>query len=80
MIAYAKFERSGMITMIKTAIVIIAAFIVTCLCNRWLGRWACDLMGWHLAPDHQGFDGCSFFGICPRCGKRVLLDSQGNWF
>ena len=48
--------------------------------NRWLPRWFCDKMGWHLAPKSQGFDGCSFTGTCPRCEKKVLQDGQGNWF
>ncbi len=50
------------------------------LLNDRLPIWFCNHMGWHLAPRQQGFDGCSFNGICPRCGKRVLQDSQGNWF
>jgi hypothetical protein len=48
--------------------------------NKYLPKWFCDKMGWHLEPDLQGFDGCSFNGTCPRCGKKVLQDSQGNWF
>jgi hypothetical protein len=43
-------------------------------------KWFCNVMGWHKAPETKGFDGCSFNGRCPRCGKRVLMDSQGNWF
>jgi hypothetical protein len=39
-----------------------------------------DKLGWHLQPLQLGFDGCSLFGICPYCGKKVLQDSQGNWF
>lgn len=27
-----------------------------------------------------GFDGASMGGRCPKCGRRVLQDSQGNWF
>lgn len=43
--------------------------------------WFCDKMGWHKAPKTLGgFDGCSLHGRCPRCHKRVLQDSQGNWF
>jgi hypothetical protein len=43
--------------------------------------WFCRVMGWHKAPaDGVGFDGCSFNGTCPRCGQRVMQDSQGNWF
>jgi hypothetical protein len=40
----------------------------------------CNKLGWHKAPNEQGFDGCSKNGTCPRCGKSVLQDSQGNWF
>jgi len=58
----------------------ILSIIVLGICNRWLPQWACERMGWHLAPTSQGFDGCSFNGTCPRCGKEVLQDSQGNWF
>lgn len=42
--------------------------------------WFCNVLGWHKAPKEQGFDGCSSNGICPVCGKKVLQDSQGNWF
>ena len=42
--------------------------------------WFCDKMGWHQRPRAQGFDGCSFTGVCPRCNKHVMQDSQGNWF
>jgi hypothetical protein len=42
-------------------------------------KWFCNKMGWHQRPKRIGFDGCSANGICPRCGKHVLQDSQGNW-
>lgn len=43
-------------------------------------KWFCTFWGWHKAPLQQGFDGVSFNGECPRCGKKVLQDSWGNWF
>ena len=43
-------------------------------------RWICDKLGWCMAPSEQGFDGCSANGICPRCGRQVKQDSQGNWY
>jgi len=61
-------------------IVLGVGIIVISLCNKHLPKWFCIHMGWHLAPIAQGFDGCSFNGVCPRCGKHVLQDSQGNWF
>jgi hypothetical protein len=42
--------------------------------------WFCRCMEWHRAPAAQGFDGCSLNGCCSVCERRVLLDSQGNWF
>ena len=48
--------------------------------RRSKNKWFCNKMGWHLAPISQGFDGASFNGKCPRCGKSVMQDSQGNWF
>ncbi len=43
-------------------------------------RYFCGAMGWHLTPYAQWFNGSSMYGQCPRCEKRVLQDSQGNWF
>ena len=60
--------------------VCIAGLLILGLFNRWLPAWACYKLGWHLPPHMQGFDGCSFNGVCPRCEKRVLQDSQGGWF
>ena len=58
----------------------VVTLFILALCNKWLPIWFCNNMGWHLAPKSQGFDGCSLNGKCPRCGKKVLRDSQGNWF
>lgn len=43
-------------------------------------KFFCKFPGWHKAPLKQGFDGASFHGKCPRCGKKVLQDSNGDWF
>jgi len=69
-----------MIWFLGLILVLISAAIMCALCNRYLPIWFCHHMGWHLAPTNIGFDGCSNEGICPRCGKHVLQDSQGNWF
>ena len=61
-------------------IVVCCSLLSLVVLNRFLGTWACRIMGWHLAPKQQSFDGCSFEGQCPRCGKKVRQDSQGNWF
>jgi len=50
------------------------------LFNKYLPKWFCDKLHWHLAPKHKASDGCSLSGICPRCGEKVMQDSQGNWF
>jgi len=58
----------------------VGTLFIAHFCNRWLPKWACSRLEWHLPPTEQGFDGCSLTGRCPRCKKEVLLDSQGNWF
>jgi hypothetical protein len=45
-----------------------------------LKKLLCDILGWHLAPEKIGFDGCSSTGKCPLCKKDIMQDSQGNWF
>lgn len=42
-------------------------------------KWLCKFF-WHKTPKDCKFDGASFYGACPRCGKNVMMDSQGNWF
>lgn len=63
-------------------LIIMLLFIAICLpyWNSFLPLWFCKYMGWHLKPDKIGTDGYSLSGVCPRCGKYVLQDSQGNWF
>lgn len=43
-------------------------------------KWFCKYLGWHKSPEMIGFDGCSSTGECPVCNKKILQDSQGNWF
>jgi hypothetical protein len=43
-------------------------------------KFFCHDLRWHKAPLKQGHDGASYTGACPRCGKKVLQDSNGDWF
>lgn len=65
---------------IAVPLICVCILTILGLFNKWLPKWFCDNLGWHLTPKEQGFDGASANGTCPRCGKHVLLDSQGNWF
>jgi len=67
-------------TLIVTALIILITPLVLALYNDYLPKWFCHNLGWHLQPKKIGFDGASLQGVCPRCGQRVLQDSQGNWF
>lgn len=43
--------------------------------------WLChDLMGWHKPDDTHFHDGCSNHSHCRFCGRKIMQDSQGNWF
>lgn len=46
-----------------------------------IGKFLCKWLGWHV-PDNRNitFDGCSMGSRCLYCKKRILQDSQGNWF
>lgn len=50
---------------------------------QWWRKIKCERLGWHSAPTVLRFNPASlsgFDGPCPYCGRRVLMDSQGNWF
>lgn len=69
---------------------IAAAFLLLYSCFVLFGKIAvrsplyrrifCEGMGWHRASGLVGFDGCSATSQCITCDKRILQDSQGNWF
>ncbi len=44
----------------------------------------CDILGWHNGNELMYSIQLAYFGqinaTCSRCGKKVMLDSQGNWF
>lgn len=40
-----------------------------------------DFLKWHKPERAKiSYDGCSFESVCKICGKKILQDSQGNWF
>ena len=47
----------------------------------WLGKMFCKRLHWHK-PENEfewlGYD--NWRATCKYCGKKILLDSQGNWF
>jgi len=42
-------------------------------------KYTCDIMEWHSVIT-TGHNGVSYVGVCEKCGKRLMRDSQGNWF
>lgn len=48
---------------------------------KWSHRFFHNVLHWHDGEGSgHGFDGASCTSVCSYCGKRVLQDSQGNWF
>lgn len=45
--------------------------------SKWV--WLCNKMDWHKSPHKIKVFGIQPRGICPRCGREMLLSSQG-WF
>ena len=61
-------------------VLLITPFIICWLDYRRGTQLSCRF-GWHDGRgDNPTFDGCSYGNNCSKCGVRVLLDSQGNWF
>lgn len=45
------------------------------------GKWFFDrILGWHKPVDKVEQCGPSNISTCKYCGKRIMQDSQGNWF
>lgn len=45
------------------------------------GRFFHRFLDWHFPDDSpQTFDGVNIHARCRFCGKRIMQDSQGNWF
>jgi len=60
---------------------VIIFLILAIILRKYLPKWfVCDLMGWHSEVEIYGNDGMSCLGKCKKCGKYVMMDSQGNWF
>ena len=73
----------GLNIFIAAALVLLILPFMLCGIDRWRGTtYSCRWFGWHNGEGsgEHTFDGCSFGSTCGKCGKRVLLDSQGNWF
>ena len=62
------------------ALSMIGLLLLNIISNFSNSTWYCTKMHWHKRPKSIAFDGCSMNGKCPRCGKEVMCDSQGNWF
>lgn len=43
-------------------------------------KWFCTLLGWHEPNEMREHDGLSNISECRRCQKRILQDSNGDWF
>lgn len=66
---------------------IISAIIILLLCilfssffSSLLPKWFCIKLSWHVSPKEKHFDGESYYGTCPRCGKKIKQYQQGGWF
>ena len=44
---------------------------------KWLFH---DILHWHEPIDILFQDGCNYTSRCKYCMKRIMQDSQGNWF
>ncbi len=60
---------------------LVACIAIPVLQGRLNWQWLCRVMNWHTSPqNHWNQERETFELRCSRCQKRVLFDSQGNWF
>lgn len=75
-----KFRFPYLSVLVLICLLPLFVMVVLGVCNRWLGPWACHSYGWHFEPRDISYRGINAHGVCPRCGKQVIRDSQGDWF
>ena len=48
----------------------------------WFKKIFHDTLLWHIPKetDIESFDGVNYYSTCKYCGKKIIQDSQGNWF
>jgi len=74
-----KVELIGNVLLLAFIVVVISLALID-RWTSWLPKWFCDHLDWHKTPSVVHFDGCSTNGVCPRCNRRVLEDSNGDYF
>lgn len=47
--------------------------------NKRLPRWFCDHLGWHMKPRRIKSERYVTYGMCPRCRRKVIQNSRGEW-
>ena len=45
-----------------------------------LRKFLCNIFAWHKPSDCIDMDGVNITSKCRYCGKKIMLDGQGNWF
>lgn len=48
----------------------------------WFKKIFHDTLLWHMPKETgiESFDGVNYYSTCKYCGKKIIQDSQGNWF
>ena len=75
-----------MFTLILTFVIsLLVIMLVTAICylvsdGMVFNKIYHDYLEWHIPTNEQRFDVLSMCSTCRFCGKRILQDSQGNWF
>ena len=69
------------ILIITVGVIWISGIIYLISGGRIFNRFFHNVMEWHLPDDKpQEFNGCNIHAHCRFCGKRIMQDSQGNWY
>lgn len=65
-------------------LVVLFVFVFSALFYQWIGLFKSfyhDKLGWHMPKKEETrIEGYTETSICKHCDKRIMKDSQGNWF
>ena len=66
------------IAILLFVLIVGAIFYLATGLNKWFYH---DILEWHQPTEiHVPYMGITFESRCKHCGKKIMRDSQGNWY
>lgn len=78
-------EMKGFIIFCIVILVVLVIYLIMGILYflfGWFKKIFHDTLLWHTPKETgiESFDGVNYYSTCKYCGKKIIQDSQGNWF